>query len=244
VPRTTPNAERELFARLRAAPTPENREAAVKRYLPLAHALAARYGYAAEPLEDLQQVAAIGLINAIDRFDPDRGKAFTSFAVPTILGELRRHFRDRTWPLRVPRDQQELFLALDRARDELSVTLGRAPTVAELARWVGAGEEAVLHAMELTFARSTLPLAPRDPDDDEEGEDLPGAPDDGYRHVEDHVMLVPLLATLSAGDAQVLMLRFSEDLTQDAIARRLGVSQMTVSRALRRSLARLRDAAR
>jgi RNA polymerase sigma-B factor len=243
VPRTTPNAERELFTRLRAAPTPANREAAVKRYLPLAHALAARYSYAAEPLEDLQQVAAIGLLNAIDRFDPDRGKAFTSFAVPTILGELRRHFRDRTWPLRVPRDQQELFLTLERGRDELSVALGRAPTVAELARWVGAGEEAVLHAMELTLARSTLPLAPRDPDD-EDGEELPGAPDDGYRHVEDHVMLVPLLATLSPGDAQVLMLRFSEDLTQSAIARRLGVSQMTVSRALRRSLARLRDAAR
>jgi RNA polymerase sigma-B factor len=243
VPRTTPNVDRELFTRLRAAPTPANREAAVRRYLPLAHALAARYGYAAEPLEDLQQVAAVGLLNAIDRFDPDRGTAFTSFAVPTILGELRRHFRDRTWPLRVPRDQQELFLTLERVRDELAVALGRQPTVAELAGRVGVGEEAVLHALELSVARSTLPLVLRGPDDEDE-EDVPGELDAGYGHVEDHAMLVPLLATLSARDAEVLVLRFAEDLTQEAIARRLGVSQMSVSRALRRSLARLRDAAR
>jgi len=243
VPRTTPNVERELFARLRAAPTAANREAAVRRYLPLAHALAARYGYAAEPLEDLQQVAAIGLLNAIDRFDPDRGTAFTSFAVPTILGELRRHFRDRTWPLRVPRDQQELFLTLERVRDGLAVELGRQPTVAELAQRLGVSEEAVLHALELAVARSTLPLVLRGPDD-EGADDVPGELEAGYGHVEDHAVLVPLLATLSARDAEVVILRFSEDLTQSAIARRLGVSQMSVSRALRRSLALLRDAAR
>jgi RNA polymerase sigma-B factor len=242
VPRTTLHAERELFARLRAAQNPADREAAVKRYLPLAHALAARYAYAPEPLEDLQQVAAIGLINAIDRFDPDRGTAFASFAVPTILGELRRHFRDRTWPMRVPRDQQELFLTLERARDELTVALGRQPTVAQLAHRVGVGQEAVLHALELSAARYTVPLAPPGPDD-EEAEDLPGELDAGYRRVEDGELLDGLLTTLSARDAQVVSLRFNSDLTQDAIARRLGVSQMSVSRALRRSLTRLRDAA-
>jgi RNA polymerase sigma-B factor len=242
VPCTTPNAEHEVFVRLRAAPTAANREAAVKRYLPLAHALAARYGHAAEPMEDLQQVAAIGLLNAIDRFDPDRGTTFASFAIPTILGELRRHFRDRTWAMRVPRGQQELYLALERARDELTVALGHQPTIAQLSRSVGRSQECVLHALELAVARSTLPLAPGGADDEDDHE-LPGELDPGYRRVEDRALLVRLLATLSEREAQILMLRFSADLTQDAIARRLGVSQMYISRVLHRSLTRLRDAA-
>jgi RNA polymerase sigma-B factor len=242
VHRTTDNGERELFLRLRAAPGPADREAAVKRYLPLARRLAARYGYAAEPIEDLEQVAAIGLLNAIDRFDPDRGTAFASFAVPTILGELRRHFRDRTWALRVPRAQQQLSLTIERARDELTVSLGRQPTIAELAGHLGLGQEFVLQLLELSLARWSVPLTLRRADDEDEDE-VPGDLDDGYRRVEDRAMLSRLLATLSERDAQIVFLRFSADLTQDAIARQLGVSQMYVSRALRRSLSHLRDAA-
>jgi RNA polymerase sigma-B factor len=125
--------ERILFARLRAHHGAEEREHAFRRYLPLARSLAARYRRSGEPLEDLEQVAGIGLLNAIDRFDPDRGAAFSSFAVPTILGELRRHFRDRTWALRVPRRLQELGVQIEHARDELTASLGRQPTVHELA---------------------------------------------------------------------------------------------------------------
>jgi RNA polymerase sigma-B factor len=239
---TTPNEERELFTRLRASGRPADREAAVRRYLPLAHGLAARYGYAAEPMEDLEQVAAIGLLNAIDRFDPDRGTAFTSFAVPTILGALRRHFRDCTWALRVPRAQQELFLRLEWASGELAASLGHQPTVAELARHVGFRQEVVLQVLELALARWALPLTPGGADGDGE-DDLPGELDAGYRRAEDRAMLAGLLATLSAREAQIVFLRFSADLTQDAIARRLGVSQMYVSRALRRGLSLLQDAA-
>jgi RNA polymerase sigma-B factor len=242
VPRTIRNEERELFMRLRCSASRADREAAVKRYLPLAHGLAARYRHAAEPLEDLEQVAAIGLLNAIDRYDPDRGTAFTSFAVPTILGELRRHFRDRTWALRVPRAQQELLLAIERARDELAASLGHQPTIADLALRLGVSEELVLHALELAAARWALPLAAPGPDGEDE-DDMPGDLDAGYRRVEHRAVLTRLLATLSAREAQIVLLRFTADLTQDAIASRLGVSQMYVSRALRRSLSRLRDAA-
>ena len=243
VPRTIRRyEERELFTRLRCAPSRADREAALERYLPLAHGLAARYGHAAEPLEDLEQVAAIGLLKAIDRFDPDRGTAFTSFAVPTILGELRRHFRDRTWALRVPRAHQELLLAIERARDELAASIGHQPTTGDLALRLGFSQELVLHLLELSAARWTLPLTPAGPDDDDEDE-MPGDLDAGYRRVEHRAVLAELLATLSAREAEIVLLRFGADLTQDVIARRLGVSQMYVSRALRRSLSRLREAA-
>jgi RNA polymerase sigma-B factor len=237
VQRITPRGERELFERLRAAPSPAHRNAAVARYLPLAQALAARYRSSVEPIEDLEQVAAVGLLKAIDRFDPDRGTAFASFAVPTILGELRRHFRDCTWALRIPRVHQELLLRLERTRDELTAALGHQPTIAELSRHLGAGEELVLHVLELASARHTFPLAP---DDD----DAEGIVDAEYGRVEDRATLTRLLGVLSAGDAEIVRLRFGADLTQEVIARRLGVSQMYVSRALRRSLTQLRDAAR
>jgi RNA polymerase sigma-B factor len=234
--------ERKLFARLRIDGSPADREAAVQRYLPLAHGLAARYSHSFEPVEDLEQVAAIGLLNAIDRFDPERGTTFTSFAVPTILGELRRHFRDRTWALRVPRGQQELSIRIERARDELATSLGHQPTIAELSRRLGVDQELVLQALEMSVARRTFPLGPL-PAHGDTDDQMPGHLDAGYRHVEDRAVLVRLLATLSAGEAQIVFLRFSADLTQDVIARRVGVSQMSVSRALRRSLSKLRDAA-
>jgi RNA polymerase sigma-B factor len=213
------------------------------RYLPLARRLAAHYSHSGESVEDLEQVAAIGLLNAIDRFDPDRGTRFTSFAVPTILGELRRHFRDRTWPLRVPRGLQEVALQIERTRDELTTSLGRQPTIAELSRCLGTGEEVILQALELSLARHRFPLDSPSRDGEEDRTDMPGRLDDGYARVENRAMLAPLLATLSIRDAWIVFLRFNEDLPQDAIGRIVGVSQMHVSRVIYRSLAKLREAA-
>jgi RNA polymerase sigma-B factor len=240
----TRHEERLLFTRLRAGGDPADREEAVRRYLPLARSLARRYRGSGEPIEDLEQVASIGLLNAIDRFDPERGTAFSSFAVPTILGELRRHFRDRTWALRVPRELQELTLRIERARDDLTASLGRQPTVAELADRLRVCEELLLQALELDIAHRTLPLdGPWSSGDDGALERTPGCVDDGYARAEDRAVLAPLLCTLSAKDAEIVLLRFREDLTQDAIARRVGVSQMHVSRVLHRSFVHLREAA-
>jgi RNA polymerase sigma-B factor len=222
----------------------DDRDAAVRRYLPLARRLAHRYRYTGEPIDDLEQVACLGLLHAIDRFDPSRGTAFSSFAVPTILGELRRYFRDRTWALRVPRQLQELSRRLERARDELTVSIGRQPTVAELAEHLDVGEELVLQALELALVQWTVPIdGPRGADEDDDREDWPGRLDDGFARAEDRAVLGPLLRALPPGDAEIVALRFCGDLTQDAIARRVGASQMHVSRVLHRSLATLRDAA-
>jgi RNA polymerase sigma-B factor len=221
-----------------------NRDEAVARYLPLARRLARRYRHTGEPVEDLEQVACIGLLHAIDRFDPARGTAFSSFAVPTILGELRRYFRDRTWAMHVPRQLQELSWRIERARDELTVAIGRQPTVAELAVHLDVGEELVLQALELALVQSTVPIdGPPLADEEDEPERWPGRLDDGYARAEDRAVLGPLLETLPDGDAQIVALRFCGDLTQDAIAQRVGSSQMHVSRVLYRSLAKLRDAA-
>ena len=238
---TTQNEERRLFASLRSDSSQAARDRVFQRYLPLARSLAGRYRRSEEPIEDLEQVAGIGLLKAIDRFDPDRGAAFSSFAVPTILGELRRHFRDTTWALRVPRQLQELTLKIERARGELTNLLGRQPTVAELSEHLEEREELILQALDLMVAKYTLSLDQPD-DDDTPAEPAPGILDDGYARAEDRATLAPLLATLSTADAEVVFLRFREDLTQDAIAQRVGVSQMHVSRVLYRSIARLRDA--
>ena len=239
---TTQNEERRLFASLRSDSSQAARDRAFQRYLPLARSLAGRYRRSEEPIEDLEQVAGIGLLKAIDRFDPDRGAAFSSFAVPTILGELRRHFRDTTWALRVPRQLQELTLKIERARGELTNLLGRQPTIAELSDHLDSRDELILQALDLMVAKYTLSLD--EPDDDETpAEPPPGNLDDGYARAEDRATLAPLLATLSAADAEIVLLRFREDLTQDAIAQRVGISQMQVSRVLYRSIARLRDAA-
>ena len=237
----TQRAERSLFTSLRAESSRERRESAWRRYLPLARSLASRYRYTEEPIEDLEQVAGIGLLKAIDGFDPDRGTAFSSFAVPTILGELRRHFRDTTWALRVPRRLQELTLRIEEARDELTAVLGRPPTITELAEHLDAGEEIILQALDVTVAQHTVPLD--DHEDEAANERAPGRLDEGYARAEDRALLAPLLATLGPRDAEIVLLRFRDDLTQDAIAARVGVSQMHVSRVLHRSLAKLRDAA-
>jgi RNA polymerase sigma-B factor len=232
--------ERRLFTQLRAERTAAAHEAVVRHYLPLAHRLAASYRHTSEPQDDLEQVAAIGLLNAIDRFDPDRGTTFVSFAVPTILGELRRHFRDSTWALRVPRQLQELTLSIDKARDALTARLARPPTTAELSRHLDVDEELILQALEVARAHYALPLDHPRRDDGDGGDDMPAHLDDGYARVEDRAVLTGLLAALDAREAEIVYLRFHEDLTQDAIGRIVGISQMQVSRLLYRSLVRLR----
>jgi RNA polymerase sigma-B factor len=236
---TRQHEEHILFSRLRADGSAADREHAVRRYLPLARSLAHRYRHSGEPTDDLEQVASVGLLKAIDRFDPERGTAFSSFAVPTILGELRRHFRDRTWALRAPRELQELTVRIEGARDALTSSLGRQPTIAELSARLDVSAERILQALELDAAHHLVPLEGADADDDTQ---TPGRIDDGYARAEDRAVLAPLLGTLSVRDAEIVLLRFRDDLTQDEIARRVGVSQMQVSRVLARSLAQLRDA--
>jgi RNA polymerase sigma-B factor len=221
------------------------REWLIERYLPLARRLARRYQRAEEPLEDLVQVASLGLIKAIDRFDVGRGVVFSSYAVPTILGELRRHFRDRTWSVRVPRDLQELALRVDHAVTRLSVGERRSPSVAEIAHTVGVSSEQVLDALEAAAAYRASSLdAPRSAVAGEEaGEtvaDTLGTREAGFRRAEERATLEPLLARLAPRERLVLQLRFGEDLTQAEIGERIGVSQMQVSRLIRQALARMR----
>ena len=234
----------ELFEAYIRDRTPDAREVLVERFLPLARQLARRYEHTDEPLEDLTQVASIGLVKAVDRFDPERGFAFSSFAVPTILGELRRHFRDKTWSVRVPRDLQELSLTVERVATTLTHDLRRPPTIAEIAAAVGTTDEAVLEAREASGAYRAASLqAPRG--DDEAGETLGdqlGADEHGFGLAEDRATLARLLSELSPRDREILRLRFEEDLTQAEIGERIGVSQMQISRIIRRSLARLRAA--
>jgi RNA polymerase sigma-B factor len=233
-----------LFARARGQGDARAREQLIERYLPLARRLARRYQRAEEPLEDLVQVACLGLIKAIDRFDVEREVVFSSYAVPTILGELKRHFRDRTWSVRVPRDLQELALKVDRAVTRLSVGKHRSPSVSEIAETVGATEEQVLEALEAAGAYRASSLdAPRMVQGEEAGEsvaDTLGEDESGFRRAEERATLEPLMARISARERLVLRLRFGEDLTQAEIGERIGVSQMQVSRLIRQALTRLR----
>jgi RNA polymerase sigma-B factor len=219
------------------------REALVERFLPLARQLARRYQRGGEPLDDLVQVASLGLLKAIDRFDPDRPTAFSSFAVPTILGELKRHFRDRGWSVRVPRDLQEMTVRVDRTAEELASELGRAPTPGEIAERIGSTTEQVLEAREAAGAYRAVSLdRPREEDDDD-GSEWMGAEDPGFSLAEDAATVERLMSVLTEREREVLRLRFGEDLTQSEIGARVGVSQMHVSRLIRQAIARLRAAA-
>jgi RNA polymerase sigma-B factor len=221
------------------------REALVERFLPLARQLARRYQRGSEPLDDLIQVASLGLLKAIDRFEPGRDTAFSSFAVPTILGELKRHFRDRGWSVRVPRDLQELSVRVDRVAEEISGELGRAPTPAEIAENIGITTEQVLEAREAAGAYRAISLD-RPRDEEEEGDgmaDSMGAEDPGFGLAEDAATVARLMTVLSEREREVLRLRFADDLTQSEIGARVGVSQMHVSRLIRQAVARLREAA-
>jgi RNA polymerase sigma-B factor len=212
----------------------------VERMLPLARSLARRYAGKGEPLDDLEQVASLGLLKAIDRFDVSRDVRFATFAVPTIAGELKRHFRDRGWMLRVPRDIQELSARVTRAREALTRDLGRSPTVEEVARTLGAAVEQVLEA--LRAADSYRMMSLDEPLAEGAGAlDAIGGDDEGYELAEHRVLLRLGLAGLGAREREIVRLRYYEGLTQREIAREVGVSQMHVSRLIRRSIDTMRD---
>lgn len=214
----------------------------VERYMPLARRLAMRYRNSGEPVDDLVQVASVGLVNALRRWDPDRGTAFSSFAVPTILGELRRYFRDNTWAVRPPRSAQELSFAVGKARDRLWQEGSRPPTVAEIAAVLGRRPEDVLDALEAAAAHRAESLDEPILEDGDEmiaRLDVIGDTEPGYGRVEDAMMIDDLIAILDEQSREVMRLRFREDLLQREIAERLGCSQMQVSRILRDSLSRL-----
>jgi RNA polymerase sigma-B factor len=236
--------DRALFARYLDKRDPIDRDMLIERFLPLARQLARRYQRPEEPFDDLYQVACLGLVKAIDRFDLEREVAFSSYAVPTILGEIKRYFRDRTWSVRVPRDLQELALKVDRAVADLSLDLRRQPTVEEIAAKVGADEEEVLEALEASGAyRATSLEAPRGTEDDSGDTlgDTLGTEEHGFELAEDRATIARLMRSLGPREREVLRLRFEEDLTQGEIGERIGVSQMQVSRIIRQSLGRLRE---
>jgi RNA polymerase sigma-B factor len=211
-----------------------------ERMLPLARSLARRYVGKGEPLDDLEQVASLGLLKAIDRFDVTRDVRFATFAVPTIAGELKRHFRDRGWMLRVPRDIQELSARVVRCREALTRDLGRSPTVEEVARTLGAGVERVLEALRAADAYRMMSLD--EPMADGAGAlEAIGDDDMGYELAEHRVMLRRGLADLGEREREIVRLRYYEGLTQREIARAVGVSQMHVSRLIRRSIDTMRD---
>lgn len=237
--------ERQLFARYRGRHDLTARDELVEQFLPLAKGLAQRYRRGAEPLEDLVQVASVGLLKAIDRFDPERGTAFSSFAVPTIAGELKRYFRDKGWAIKVPRDLQELAQRVDRTTDRLLHELLRAPTVTEIADDLGVTLEQVLEAREAAGAHRAESLD-RPCSDDQDATriaDTLGAPEPGYLQAEHAATLEAMMSVLSDREREILRLRFAEDLTQSEIGRRVGVSQMHISRLLREAITQLRETA-
>jgi RNA polymerase sigma-B factor len=242
---TRDTEERELLARYAETGDPIIREQLAERFMPLARRLASRYRAGPEPLDDLVQVASLGLVKAIDRFDPDRGNAFMTFAVPTIVGELRRHFRDTGWAVHVNRGLKERAASVESVIGELTGRLGRAPSVSEIACRVELSTEEVLEAIQAGNAHHALSM-----DSAESGgehEDRPpmvetlGRDDPTYDTVEHVATIAPMVAELSERERTVLNLRFVEDLTQHEIAKRIGVSQMHVSRILRATLERLRE---
>lgn len=222
-----------------------NKDELVNAHLSLAEYLARRFANRGEPLEDLVQVASLGLVKAADRFEPSRGVEFSTYATHTIVGELKRHFRDKAWSVRAPRRMQELYLRLGTAVAALSQELGRSPTIAELATELSVSEEEVLEALEAGNAyRSTSLDAPVG---GQEGEALAGnlgENDPSLEDAERRATLSPLLAKLPARERLIIYLRFFENLTQSEIAEHLGLSQMHVSRLLTKSVAELRGAAR
>ena len=239
---------REMFLRLGELPAdaPERtrlREQLVEAHLPLVEYLARRFRNRGEPLDDLIQVATIGLIKSVDRFDLERGVEFSTYATPTIVGEIKRHFRDKGWAIRVPRRLQELKLSLTKATSELSQKNGRSPTVAELATHLGMTEEEILEGLESANAYSAVSLdAPDGGDDDSPAvADSLGMMDDALEGVEYRESLKPLLEQLPPREKKILMLRFFGNMTQSQIAGELGISQMHVSRLLARTLAQLRQ---
>jgi RNA polymerase sigma-B factor len=220
------------------------REQLIEQYMSLVRSLARRYSYRGEQLDDLIQIGAIGLIKAIDRFDLERGVELTTYATPNIIGEIKRHFRDKGWSVRVPRGLQELNVQLSKLIEELTVELGRSPTIPELAKASGSEEELVVEALESGRAYSSISLSTGG-GQDEEGELDPleslGAEEPQYEVAEDRFVLAPGFRVLDERERMILHLRFFKGLTQSQIAQQVGISQMHVSRLIRRALEKIRE---
>jgi RNA polymerase sigma-B factor len=237
-------SEDELWRRFRRDRNPAVREELVRRNMSFAKRLALRYRGASESFDDLLQVANLGLLNAIDRFDPSRGIPFTAFASPTILGELKRHFRDRVWTVRVPRGLHDRMAEVDKAMTELTKELQRSPSVGEIAERLELEQTDVLEVMEANHNRRPLSLdRPAGSEDSDETTPVEwvGTEDEGYELVEGRIALDAALPFLDERERLVLRMRFVEDMTQSQIAERIGHSQMHVSRILRRALSRIRE---
>jgi RNA polymerase sigma-B factor len=233
-----------LFLRWHAERDQRARDTLIERFLPLAHRLARRYLGSGEPYEDLFQIASLGLVKAVERFDPDRGYAFSTFAVPTILGELKRYFRDAAWAVHVDRGAKDRARQTANAQQVITARTGRAPTVRELAQYLERSEEDVLEALQTIDAYDTISLdAPTQMGDEGSASRIEtiGGCDERLELVDDATTLFAAAKQLPKREREVLLLRFAEDLPQTEIARRIGVSQMHVSRLLRSALKRLRD---
>ena len=235
--------DRDLLRRYHEQGDRAARAQLIDRYMSLVRSLARRYASRGEQLDDLVQIGAIGLIKAIDRFDINRGVELTTYATPNIIGEIKRHFRDHGWAVRVPRGLQELSIQLMRVVEQLTGELSRSPTIAELAEATGASEEEVLEALETGRAYSPLSLSVGSSGDDDELDPLEsiGGEEHGYEISEDRALLEPGMRVLDARERMILQLRFYEGLTQSQIAQRVGISQMHVSRLIRRALEKARN---
>jgi RNA polymerase sigma-B factor len=239
----TKASDRELLRAYHEGGDLAAREQLIERYMSLVRSLARRYSYRGEQLDDLVQIGAIGLIKAIDRFDLERGVELTTYATPNIIGEIKRHFRDRGWSVRVPRGLQELNAQLSRIVEELTVQLERSPTIAELAQAASVDEEAVLEALESGRAYSSVSLSAGAAGEDEEIDPLEaiGAEEHEYEVSEDRAVLEPGFRVLDSRERKILHLRFFAGMTQSQIAQQIGISQMHVSRLIRRALEKVRD---
>jgi RNA polymerase sigma-B factor len=240
----TANDDKMLLRRYHDQGDLQAREELIERYMSLVRSLARRYSYRGEQLDDLVQIGAIGLIKAIDRFDLDRGVELTTYATPNIIGEIKRHFRDKGWSVRVPRGLQELNVQISKLIEQQTVQLGRSPTIPELAEAAGVEEEAVLEALESGRAYSSVSLSAGG-GSDEEGEvdplDSLGTEEHEYEVSEDRAVLAPGFKVLDQRERRILHLRFFRGMTQSQIAEQIGISQMHVSRLIRRSLEKIRE---
>jgi len=237
--------DRELLRRYHEDGDLAAREQLIEEHMSLVRSLARRYSYRGEQLDDLVQIGAIGLIKAIDRFDLERGVELTTYATPNIIGEIKRHFRDRGWSVRVPRGLQELNVQLSRLLEQLTVQLSRSPTISELAKAAGVDEEDVLEALESGRAYTSLSLSSGsgggDDDDDVDPLESIGIEEHQYEVSEDRAVLAPGFRVLDQRERTILRLRFFDGLTQSQIAQQIGISQMHVSRLIRRSLEKIRQ---
>ena len=234
--------DRELLRRYHEAGDTGARERLIERHLPLVRSLARRYAGRGEALEDIEQVGAIGLIKAIDRFELARGVSLATYATPNVVGEIKRHFRDKGWAIRVPRALQELNASMSGAIERLTVKLSRSPSIAEIADELEATPEQVLEALEVGSAYSTVSLSGGPGGDDElDPLETIGEEDEGFRRSEDRAALAPALQRLPPREREILRMRFEEGLPQTQIAQRVGLSQMHVSRLIRKSLAEMRE---